>query len=389
MTKSPGKPNLNQEQLYELGNDIVDNIDLFIHALNIDIRPIGKMLIGPCPVHGGDKNSAVNLYLTGETYKGNWRCNTRGCEKEFVATAIGFIRGVLSHVRHNWEFPGDEAVSFQDAVDYCTSILNKDYSLHSVTEEEVEKKKFTSLSKITGQHQLKQYEATRDDVLKSGLVIPCPYYLNRRYSPEVLVKYDVGTCLNPAKPFYKRAVVPVYDATGHFLVGCTGRSLFSECPKCQSYHEGECPAVEKRWLYSKWKHSKGFDGENTLYNFSSAKVCIKRSGIVIVVESPGNVWRIEEAEICNSVATFGTSLSSGQKRLLDGSGALSILVVGDNDAGGDTLIADVKKKCNDQYNIIGIKPNKSDVGDMSPSDVNDWLRPILQKLDVYGGYLNT
>lgn len=387
----PGNLKLTQDQLYILNNDIVDNMELFVDKLHLDIKKYGKTYIGPCPVHGGDRESAVNLYISGDNYKGNWICNTRGCEREFVATAVGFIRGVLSHIHHNWEFKGDKTVSFQDTLQYCVSILNRDYTTFVVEEEEADKKQFLSLSKITSNVQIKHNTLTREDVMKTGLVIPSPYFIERGWSADVLTRYDVGTCLNPEKPFYKRAVVPVYDASGITLAGCSGRSIYNECGKCRAYHNpsSACPPAEKRWLYSKWKHSKGFDGENTLYNFHSAKKCIEKSGIVVIVESPGNVWRIEESSICNSVATFGTSLSGGQKRLLDASGALSILVIGDNDAGGDTLIADVKKKCGEQYNILALKPPLGDVGEMSVEQINTWLRPVLQKLDIYGGYLNT
>ena len=48
-----------------------------------------------------------------------------------------------------------------------------------------------------------------------------------------------------------------------------------------------------------------------------AKEFIKESGIVILVESPGNVWRLEEAGVHNSVAIFGSSLADRQKMILD------------------------------------------------------------------------
>ena len=44
------------------------------------------------------------------------------------------------------------------------------------------------------------------------------------------------------------------------------QTLDEKCPKCESYHDNEkhCPDADKAWIYSKWKHSKGFSALNSL-----------------------------------------------------------------------------------------------------------------------------
>lgn len=379
-----------QAQLLALGCDVVDEFEKLIDHFDLNDMKFqgGDVWVGPCPVHGGDKWDAFNIYTDGHTTKGNWLCNTRMCQEEFCNSPIGFIRGILSHRNHGWEFKGDETASFMEAVEWCASFVNKDYDDLVVDEEDKDKRAFAKsvgrpyrASKVSG--------PSREQIQASGLVIPAPHY-ELEYDKETLVRYDVGLCNDKGKPFYRRTVVPVYDITHRFMVGCTGRSMYPQCEKCQGYHyaqANQCPKIR----YPKWKHSYGFKSEDHLYNLWYAKSIIKKTGVVVVVESPGNVWRLEEAGIHNSVAVFGTALKTGQKVLLDKSGALCILVIGDNDEGGDTLIQSVRDKCDDLYNVIGIKPegpHGHDIGKMRPGAVEKLVSPYLSKLSIYGDYLN-
>ena len=93
-----------------------------------------------------------------------------------------------------------------------------------------------------------------------------------------------------------RAVVPVYDNNRQYMIGCTGRATTDKCEKCNHYHLGnECPDKESLYLHCKWRHNYGFKTQNYLYNYWFAQEHIKESRSVILVESPGNVWRLEEA----------------------------------------------------------------------------------------------
>ena len=55
---------------YDLLDEIKDmacaNIEELLTSLGVDFRRNGKMIVGPCPVHGGDNLSAWNLYPEGE-----------------------------------------------------------------------------------------------------------------------------------------------------------------------------------------------------------------------------------------------------------------------------------------------------------------------------------
>ena len=104
------------------------------------------------------------------------------------------------------------------------------------------------------------------------------------------------------------------------------------------------------------------------------------------MESPGNVWRLEEAGIHNSVALFGTSLNPPQKQLIDESGALTIILIMDNDenGAGQEAAVKIKEQCENTYRIYVVDINKNDVGEMSTNEVTEDIKPwIDQAKEVY------
>jgi 5S rRNA maturation endonuclease (ribonuclease M5) len=181
---------------------------------------------------------------------------------------------------------------------------------------------------------------------------------------------------------YNRIVVPVYSIDGKVIVGCTGRSIFNSCEKCGQYHIStiQCPSKEDSWKYCKWKHNLGFKSQEHLYNFWFAKDYIQKSKSIILVESPGNVWRLEEAGIHNSVAIFGSSLSDKQKLLIDSSGAMNIILLMDNDDAGQKAVKQITEKCKKIYRIYSPSFEGSDVGELSIEDIRNTLVPKISEI---------
>jgi 5S rRNA maturation endonuclease (ribonuclease M5) len=173
--------------------------------------------------------------------------------------------------------------------------------------------------------------------------------------------------------------VPIYDKNYESMIGCSGRSIFEKCQGCNTYHSGSrCPDEHLAWKFSKWKHSHNFKTQESLYNFWFAKEFIKKTRVAILVESPGNVWKLEEAGIHNSVAIFGSSLADRQKLLLDISGAMSLVLIMDNDEAGKKACEQISKKCHKIYNIHKIPINYDDIGCMTTEQI---LRDITPKLN--------
>ena len=197
-------------------------------------------------------------------------------------------------------------------------------------------------------------------------------------------RYDVGLCDIAGKPMCNRAVAPIYDITGDNMVGCTGRSIYEACPKCGAYHNpnNDCPNAEIRWAYSKWKHSTDFKSQNNLYNYweGFAKEHIQSTSVAIVVESPGNVWRLEENGIHNSVAIFGSSMSDRQKIILDSSGAMAIIVLTDSDEAGRKAAQDIKNKCQNTYRVFIPTISKGDVAEMTSEEIDIEIKQYIKEV---------
>lgn len=369
----------NQHKLKIVCDKLCDQIDDLLQALNItELKHNGKMLVGACPIHEGDNISAFNLYPEGDHYRGNWKCRTHNCDKIFKGSIIGFVRGVLSNNKYGWSKDGDQAVTFDETMEFIESFLGSDISNIKISKTQIEKNKFSNIIKniIQSDENKEHPRITRNNIRKS-LIMPCEYFLKRNFDKEILDKYDVGLCDKQDKEMYNRAVVPIYDNEYKYMVGCSGRSIFDKCDICNHYHDGICPPANDLWKYCKWKHNKDFKSQNYLYNFWFAKKYIQELSKVILVESPGNVWKLEEAGIHNAVALFGSNLSDRQKIILDGSGAMTIITIMDNDEAGQNAANSISSKCKNTYNIINISIEKNDIGDMTMEEINTIIKPYI------------
>lgn len=381
--KTITKSNLNdQAKLKIISDELCDNIESLFDHFGLEYKTNYKMISMSCPIHGGDNSSALNIYPEGETYRGNWVCRTHNCEKIFKSSILGFIRGIISNQKYNWVKNGDQMCSFVEAVEFATKFLNKDFKDIKVSKTSREKQQFANVVNYLSSSVASQKSTvTREQIIKS-LEIPAQYYLDRNYTQEILTKYDVGLCSKIGKEMYDRVVVPIYDNDYKYMVGCTGRSIHERCDKCKAYHNNntDCPSTENSWKYCKWKHNIDFKSQNHLYNFWFAKDYIMQSSTAIIVESPGNVWRLEENNIHNSVAIFGSSLSDRQKILLDSSGAMNLVILTDNDEAGRKAAEQIKVKCQNTYRIFIPTISKNDVGEMNSEEINNEIKAYLERI---------
>lgn len=343
---------LNQDQLKIICDKLSDRIeDLFVVLDISDYQIRDKYISCACPIHDGDNASALNIYYVGDDYKGNWKCRTHQCEKIFMGSIIGFVRGVLSKQKFDWNKKGDSTVSFDDTIKFIQNFLGID-DISKIKIQKNINSSFIRNSSILSDNKKKNNGIPRDKIL-SSLQSPSEYFLNRGFSEKILTRYDTFDCYNPNKEMYNRAVAPIYDSSYKYMIGCTGRSLNNSGPK--------------------WRHNSGFVAENHLYNIWFAKEHIMKSGEVILVESPGNVWKLEEYGIHNSLATFGAHLTDKQKMLLDTCGALKLIVLMDNDEAGELARKQIELKCARTYNIENIRIRKNDVAELTGEEIKDQI----------------
>lgn len=360
------------EQLQVLQNKLENNINEILQYFNVNLNSSYKSFYGACPVHGGDNKQALNVYRQhGDKDIFHWKCYTQHCESHFKKTIIGFIRGLLSHNKHNWSRPGDKETSFSETLKWCFEFLGEkpeDLKFDQISEER--RKFIQTYSEINKPDY--PFFINKQDAL-SRLNIPSKYFLNRKFSEEVLIKFGVGD----SKKITDRAIVPVFSECGKYCIGYIGRAKELQCPKCQLFHNKNiiCP---KDYLYNycKWKED-GFVKNNTLYNYWNAKKSIKKYSCAVLVESCGNVWKLEESGIHVSLGTFGTTLFDEQKILLDKLSPINIILITDNDEAGKKARQDWKNKLKRYYNVFDIIPKYNDVGQYTRDEIEKEIKPLI------------
>lgn len=372
-----------QDRLLALQVMVCARMDELLHALELSLPKSNKMYFGCCPIHGGNNRNALNLYFEGDSVPGYWRCNSRHCEKAFKQTIIGFVRGVLSHQKYGWTGPTSKrSASFAEAVDWCCKFLETPFQSIEVDHDELEKRRFAAGVNVIGRGTNQQMKAgpTRMSV-RNRLSIPAPYFVNRGWLPTTLNKYDVGIPKNPRPEMVDRVVVPIYDNSYRSVIGATGRSIFERCPKCDLFH-GErptCPSPAEAFAYCKWRNSSGFSREGCLYNYWFSKNLIRKSGVAAIVEGPGDIWRLHEANINIGVGLLGTSLSDQQQILLEMSGALDLIILTNNDKAGQLSSDNLKQRLGRSFRLHFPRLDNKDLGEMPPESVRELLMPYLEK----------
>lgn len=367
-----------QSKLNTLTQITLDNIESLYDFFDVPFRQGSKLYCSPCFIHGGDNPTALNLYYNAD-YRVHFKCRTHRCEQYFGTSLLSMIRGGLSHIKYGWTCEGDQTVNFDETITFLLQRFN--IAFNNLDD---------SQAFDTSQHDfcriinslLIDVETTPTgisrDFYRNSVQIPASYYIERGYSKEILDEYDVGLCTTPYKPLSDRIVIPIYAEDNETIVGFTGRSRFEECSICKSYHDPnkEC------CYFPKWRHTKDFEKEKHLYNYGNAKPYIQKTGTIVLVESPGNVWRLEEAGIHNSVALLGIALNDAQQYLVDLSGALNVVIIMDNDANnaGQRAAEDIKKQLGRTYNVHIPNISKNDIGDMTVKEVNEEIRPLLEEI---------
>lgn len=344
-------------------------------ALGCDYTERHDYLQAACPVHGGDNQRAMFWAIRSN----HWQCKTRACHNDPItgpSTSIfGLVRGTMSRkTGKEW--------SFQQAVNFVSQALGLEgCDVDATTAQDIE------IAKIIKQHRKKQAAIHRQGIplsmmiphLKSDQV----YYPNRGISPEIIARYHISFCNTQGKPMYKRAFFPILDQTGRCIVGWSGRSIYDKCPECNMHHHPErssCPDSRYSGMYTKWKHSKNFRGEQCLYNIWYAKPFISKTGTVILCEGPGDVWAYEAAGIRNSVALLGLNMSRSQRLMLQNAGALTVVCTFDNDEAGRKAMEKLEKDLTHYFRIFCVTPDTAeDVGGMFADDIVEKIGPILQK----------
>lgn len=357
-----------QGKLAALTNKTISKIEDFLDYFDIEYNYKSKFMQFACPIHEGDNKTALTLYTVGNTCVGNWKCQTHHCEKKYNRSFIGFTRGLLS-TRKKRE------VSFKETVNFLLDFNNCSFKQI----EEVEQNKQDPFDRIC---ELFKNEESRKGIERDRWLkytrIPCPYHLKRGYSEQILNKYDVGLCEDPNKSMYMRSVVPIYNDDRTEVMGYSGRSIFNKCMFCNGYHKFGSACDENA---HKWKNNFGFKKTLYLYNTWFAKPFIQKTYTAVLVESPGDTWRLVESGINNVVALFGVELSAEQKHILGLLGCTNLILALNKDSAGLENIEIIKNECKNLYNVSALTLDTNDIGEMAVEDVKKTIVPQIRRIE--------
>jgi len=340
--------------------------------------------VGTCPVHEGDKTNAFQLYIgQNEGDIPNWKCRTHRCESKLDEkgkpiwgnSVIGLVRAILT--KHT-----DHRVTWDEACQWLCDFMGLDISSKTDFQVNYDKVRLTRMVQQMRPTQ-KVSEKTYPLNEVSKLKIPSPYFLKRGFSEDVLKRYCVGDWNHdPKDRMQNRAVVPIYDQDRKRIMGFTGRSLFERCPTCRLWHDQEKPCPQNDWevmLGQKWLVSKDFNDKDYLYNYWFAKDHIQETNTAIIVEGPGDLWRLEEAGYHIGVAIFGVNLTPMQLFALESSGTLKLILLTDSDEAGSDCSTDLKRQCERLFNLTIPGLERKDIGETPIEEVRSILHPILEK----------
>jgi DNA primase len=290
---------------------------LALYGLDLHLKRRGDQLFGPCPLHGGDNQTAFRVNLG----RGLWRC--------FTACGGGDQVDLIRKI---------ERCSYNEAARH----------LHRIAAALPKAPQTTSLSTPSGDRAFTPF--TRSLALNPG----CHFLQNiKAILPATAARFEAGTSCSST--FLRNTVaVRLHDMDGNPLGYCGRRLNPNEALR-----------------FGKWRFPKNFPKAQILYNAHRAS-CFQRQGIVLV-ECPWAVMRIAQAGFPNAVALLGTSLSQVQISWL--SQANFILLMFDGDPAGhraalsivDSLGASIKVM---QHRLLD---------NMEPEDLTEpSLRFILQ-----------
>ncbi len=357
------QPTFDFEEVNARAAEIIDDI---IAYYGLELKENGKGYQGVCPIHdGADNDSSFNIFCKPIEYVSTWRCYSHSCHRTYGKSLIGLVRGLISS-RNGHKADYDEAAKLIETFTGAIKLNPLD----------VKKREFVKRARVLYSDPNYNPNLVKKEDVGKYLLIPSRHYIQRGFTPEILKKYSVGYNANKKGQLAYRTVFPIFDNDYNFCVGGSGRTVFPHCTKCNGYHNGE----DCKYKAPKWKHM--VQKESILYNYWFARKEIKKTYKIYLVESPGNVLKMEMAGIHNSLAVLGSSLSVWQKRLIDGSGALEICVIGDPDEGGETLWKSVVDLAQRDYNLSRIVPQGSDLGEKTVEEIQCLIQknvPVVAK----------
>lgn len=343
-----------------------DLLEKVVDDFGLNLTSYGNRYMGCCPIHlGADNHSAFNLNCD----TGFWFCNTQHCHEHVKNNNIyGFLHALISRrILPDHEFGPDMLCDFSLVLEF---LANNSINIDLAARDNVKQTKRVS----------KEYKYPISFLDDKG-VGDCPYFLNRGYAAHILAKHGVFYCGDKTKKLYGLCVVPIFNIEKTKIVGVTCRTPYPKCIVCGGFHrtDGPCIEIESLWRYPKWTNDPyGFIKGNYLYNLWNSWQFVKHTSILMLVESPGNVWKLEQCGFMNSVAVLGSRLSGRQTDLIKRLNPSTIITLTDNDDSGFLLQAGINEAFSESSKIVNINTTVNDISELQDEELKEvvWTNTI-------------
>ena len=342
--------------LNKVAEIVFQDIDRLLESFNLDYSQDADNIFMKCPIHSGSDNpTALSMSLD----KQMWRCWTRGCHEHYQPNIFGFVKGML------------DTDSFSDALRYICKLydvnqakenyVNDNYRTGNANRDDTfdfsrvisSIKKPRKRNKDSGEY----VSGSRPTTEKA----PSAYFISRGFKPTTLEHFDVRDTLSGTNGVLRhRSIIPINDSNGEYC-GYIGRAT-------------------RDFVQPKYIFSKGIRKSDYLYNYHRAIGSISNLDALFLVEGQGDVWKLWECGVKNTVGLFGKDISVTQKSLLLLSGVTTLVVLTDNDQAGREAKIKIKRDMSRLFKLVFPKMHTKDLGNMFVENIQE---NILKDLKGY------
>jgi len=332
------------------------NMRRIMKKLNFSGMDYGNRLVGCCPIphdDGRTPNDNAQAFSWDFTRQ-MWQCFSNHCHQVHGADVFALVQSA----KH---------CGFKEAIQWVLDVVEKD--IDDVKELDSEEAKRLE-QVIRKRSELVKHTRMEDDLMRH--LQPSTYFKDRGFSNEAIEEFGCGGEWHKAKTYGEnRVIVPVHDPIDGYLIAFTCRLLDDSlikkwCPKW-------CHALNFAELRKKSEDrtdEERFHVSSILYNLHRASKHIGSSKTIIIVEGPGDVMRMWEAGLKNTVAVLGTGFSKHHRTLLHKIGCSRVVCVLDGDGPGQKATGKIQKMCGNYFEFQSmVLSTGKDPGDHEPSQL--------------------
>jgi hypothetical protein len=313
----------------------------------------GKKMKGDCPMC--DRPDFVLTTARQKAMGLVWYCNVGGCQKGQKALKVpllGLVRGLL-RLRQG-------SASLNDAVEHVAEFIHAQTGESPSVSTRIQPPSRSKKEKMPwAPHRWTFPDFT------ARLQVPCPHFLARGFTPEVLARYGVGYSRRKRLTW-----VPILGDDTSRVISYTTREVKPACAECGLVHPPKQPC--RFGGRPRWMVEDGFPRGRHLFGLPQAQASPSPS--LLVVEGVADVLRAAEAG-APAVSTMGNVLSREQAQKLADSGRRIVLVPDEDDGGRTRLPTSLKrlKELGAAFSVLRLPPGHKDLGEVAVDDARRWL----------------